>query len=154
MVAVLNYSESEVSRALRSLKDGMDDAPGFTQESHKCDNTNDWCNDSGTDEDDDTMTFSWGPSSTPECSKTSSSSAYAEAAPVWKEFMQELDEASPATRNFGIGILKGGVIELKSRKAKRALPFCEGGPKGSIISSKVKGQSTKSTHKKQGYYPI
>ena len=35
VVAVLNYSESEVSRALRSLKDGMDDAPGFTQESHK-----------------------------------------------------------------------------------------------------------------------
>jgi len=154
VVAVLNYPESEVSRALRSLKDGMDDAPGFTQESHKCDNTNDWCNDSGTDEDDDTMTFLWDASSTPECSKTSSSSAYAEAAPVWKEFMQELDEASPATRNFGIGILKGGVIELKSRKAKRALPFCEGGPNGSIISSKVKCQSTKSTHKKQGYYPI
>ena len=153
VVAVLNYSESEVSRALRSLKDGMDDAPGFTQESHKCDNTNDWCNDSGTDKDDDTMTFSWGPSSTPEC-KTSSSSAYAEAAPLWKEFMQELDEASPATRNFGIGTLKGGLIELKSRKAKRALPFCEGGPNGSIISSKVKCQSTKSTHKKQGYYPI
>ena len=100
------------------------------------------------------MTFSWDPSSTPECSKTSSSSAYAEAAPVWNEFMQELDEASPATRNFGIGMLKGGLIELKSRKAKRALPFCEGGRKGNIISSKVKCQSTKSTHKKQGYYPI
>ena len=47
-----------------------------------------------------------------------------------------------------------GIIEMKSRKAKRALPFCEGGPKGSIISSKVKGQSTQSTHKKQAYYPI
>ena len=33
----------------------MDDAAGFTQESHKYDNTNDWCNDSGTDEDDDTI---------------------------------------------------------------------------------------------------
>ena len=87
------------------------------------------------------MTFSWDPSSTPECSKTSSSSPYTEAAPVWNEFMQELDETSPATRKFGIGILKGGLIELKSRKAKRALPFCEGGPNGSIISSKVKCQS-------------
>jgi hypothetical protein len=131
----------------------MDDAPGFTQESHKCDNINNWCNDSGTDEDNDNTTFSWGPSSTPEC-KPSTSSVYAEAAPVWKEYMQELDETSPATRNFGIGLLKGSLIELKSRKAKRALPFCEGGPKGSIISSKVKGQSTKSTHKKQDYHPI
>jgi hypothetical protein len=68
--------------------------------------------------------------------------------------MRELDEASPATRNFGIGILKGSLIELKSRRAKRALRFSEGGPKGSIISSKFKSQSTKSTHKKQGYYPI
>lgn len=157
VVAVLNYSESEVSRALSSLKDGMDDAAGFTQESHKCDNTNEWFNESGgfLDEDDDTMTFSWDASSsnTPECSKASSS-AYAEAAPLWKEFMQELEEASPTTRNFGIGILKGSVIELKSRNAKRALRFSEGNPKGSIISSKFKSQSTKSTHKKQGYYPV
>jgi hypothetical protein len=68
--------------------------------------------------------------------------------------MQELDETSPATPNFGIGMLKRSLLELKSRKVKLALPFCEGGPKGSFISSKVKGQSTKSTHKKQGYYPI
>ena len=33
----------------------MDDAAGFTQESHKYDNTNDWFNDGGTDEDDDTI---------------------------------------------------------------------------------------------------
>jgi hypothetical protein len=158
VVAVFNYSETEVSRALSSLKDGMDDAAGFTQESHKCDSTNDWFNDSGilNDDHDDTMTFSWDASITPECTSKASSSdtAYAEAAPLWKEFMQELDEASPATRNFGIGILKGSLIELKSRRAKRALRFSEGGPKGSIISSKFKSQSTKSTHKKQGYYPI
>ena len=133
----------------------MDDAAGFTQESHKCDSTNDWFNDSCIldDDHDDTMTFSWDASITPERSKASSS-AYAEAAPLWKEFVQELDEASPTTRNYGIGILKGSLIELKTRNAKRALSFSKGGPKGSIISSKVKSKSTKLTHKKQGYYPI
>ena len=150
MVAVINYSESDVSRALRSLQDGMDDVAGFTQESHKCYNTSDWCNGSDIDED-DPVAFSWDASTTPECK--ASSSAYTEAAPLWKEFMQELDEASPATCNYGIEILKGSLIELKSRKAKRALRFSEGGPKGSIISSKVKSKSTKSTHKKQSYYP-
>jgi hypothetical protein len=44
VVAVLNYSESDVACPLRSLEDGMDDAAGFTQESHKCDNTSDGCN--------------------------------------------------------------------------------------------------------------
>jgi hypothetical protein len=150
VVAVLNYSESDVACALRTLDDGMDDAAGFTQESHKCDSTSDWYDGSGIG-DDDVMTFSWDASSTLECN--TSPSAYAEAAPLWKEFMQELEEASPTTRNYGIGILKGSVIELKSRNAKRALHFSEGNPKGSIISSKVKSQSTKSTHKKQGYYP-
>jgi hypothetical protein len=117
----------------------MDDAAGFTQESHKCNNTSDWYDGSGIG-DDDVMTFSWDASSTPECN--TSPSAYAKAAPLWKEFMQELEEASPTTCNYGIGILKGSVIELKSRNAKRALRLSEGN-KGSIISSKVKSQSTK-----------
>jgi hypothetical protein len=151
VVAVLNYSESEVSRALMSLDDGIDDAAGYTQESHKCDNTSNWYNGCGSD-DDDPMTFSWDASNTPE--HKASSSAYAEAAPLWKEFMQELDEATPTTRNYGIGQLKESLTELKSRNAKRALCFSDGVPKGSIISSKVKSKSTKSTHKKQPYYPI
>ena len=61
--------------------------------------------------------------------------------------------APSITRNYGIGILKGSIIELKSRNAKRALSFCEGGVQGGIISSKVKSNTTKSKHRKQEYYP-
>jgi hypothetical protein len=145
-VALLNYSESEVSQTLMALNDGMNDAAGFTQESHNCNNNSD-----GSDNDDNPIAFSWGASETPECK--ASTSAYAEAAPLCKELLQELDEASPSTRNYGIGILKGSIIELKSRNAKRALSFCEGGVQGGIISSKVKSNTTKSKHRKQEYYP-
>jgi hypothetical protein len=166
-VALLNYGEAEVSQTLMVLNDGMNDAAGFTQESHNCNNNSDWDSDSGNDgdnpmengslcdgsenNDDNPIAFSWDASETPECK--ASSSAYAEAAPLWKELMQELDEASPSTRNYGIGILKGSIIELKSRNAKRALSFCEGGVQGGIVSSKVKSKATKSKHRKQEYYP-
>ena len=145
-VALLNYSESEVSQTLMALNDGMNKAAGFTQESHNCNNNSD-----GSDNDDNPIAFSWGASETPECK--ASTSDYAEAAPLCKELLQELDEASPSTRNYGIGILKGSIIELKSRNAKRALSFCEGGVQGGIISSKVKSKTTKSKHRKQEYYP-
>jgi hypothetical protein len=79
VVAVLNYSESEVLQALISFDDGIDDAARYTQESHRCDNTSNWYNGYGSDND-DPMTFSWDASNTPE--QKASSSAYAEAAPL------------------------------------------------------------------------
>jgi hypothetical protein len=70
------------------------------------------------------------------------------------EQLQELDEArSPSTPNYGIEILKGSIIELKSRNARQALSFCDGRLQGSIISSNVKSKRKKSKHKKQDYYP-
>jgi hypothetical protein len=156
MMGVLNYSESEVSCALMAFNDGMNNAAGFTQESHNCDNNSFCDNGSGNDDDDNDdnspIKFSWDASATTECK--ASSSAYAEAAPLWKELLQELDQASPSTRNFGIGNLKESIIELKSRNARRALSFGNGGVQGNIISSKVKSsKSTKNKHKKQDYYP-
>ena len=125
-VALLSYSESEVSQTLMGLNYGMN--AGFTQESHNCNNNSDWDSDSSNDDDnrmensnlcdgsenndDNPIAFSWDASETPEYK--ASTSTYAEAAPLCKELLQELDEASPSTRNYGLGILKGSIISLLS----------------------------------------
>jgi hypothetical protein len=153
-VTVLNYTDSEVSSAIRGLNDGADNAAGFTQESHKCDD-GEWPGADNDDDDDDddggvlggAIDFSWDPSGTPE-GKTPST-AYAEGAPLCKEILQELDGSSPSTREHGLKLLHDVTLQIKARRASSL----GGGPKGGIVSGKVKSKNASSTHKKQEYCP-
>lgn len=128
-VQALNYTAAQVEEALET--EGLcENAAGLTQSQYLCDESND-----GID-------FDWDPSQQEKPNQPTS--AYAEVAPVMREFEQALVNATAADRKKHLHDIVIRTNELNEKQRKR-----QGDPTGQLVSAKLQRTNPRSRHEKQ-----
>lgn len=140
-VSVLNYDTSYVQKILTKVRQGVSQhAAGFSQVDYNCDDDD---NDFGGDE--STAFEAWNPEEM--LPQKKGLSAYAEAKPYVKEFVQALEASDPQKRAWALGVLQETTITLNTSRNKQ---LSKEPPRGKIVSAKLPSKTTKA--KKQDYH--
>ena len=137
----LNYISEEISSALRSLEGGINNAAGFSQSQHNCEDSDDVFD----SEDDAAIISSWDASAAA-CAPRPSASNYDKVAPVLKELMQALENLTPTSFEKGISTVEELTGSLNTR---HKLVMGEAPPKGKTVSGKLKAKNPRKKHVKQ-----